>query len=119
MRKSIVAAAFAALLLVAIPSTSSAQVVVGSYGTPVYSYSYTYPTYTYSYVPVYSYPAYPVYSYPAYSYYPSYGGFSVGFGYYPHTHWGGYYGGGWGRHYGGWGGHYGGFHGGGGGHHHR
>ena len=79
MRKWLVAAALAAIVLVGSPSTSTAQVVVQSYSTPVYSYSYSYPTYTYgySYAPVYSYPAYsytPVYDYPAY------GGISIGIG---------------------------------------
>jgi len=115
MRMWLASAALAALLFVGSPSTSKAQdVVTYDTTTPVYSYTYTYPVvpYTYSYAPVYSYPVY------TYTTYPYYGGFGLSFGYFPHPHWGGYYGG-WGRHYGGWGGHYGGFHGGWGGHHHR
>jgi hypothetical protein len=117
MRTWIVAAAFAALLFVGSPLKSSAQDVVQySSDTPVYSYTYVDPAYTY--VPVYS---YPVYSYaPVYGY-PAYGGFSLNFGYFPHRHWGGYYGG-WGhRYYGGVGHAYHGgvHHGGWGGHHHR
>jgi len=115
MRKWIVAAAVAALLFVGNPLKSSAQEVVQYSTTPAYSYTYVDPTYTY--VPVYS---YPVYSYaPVYGY-PAYGGFSLDFGYYPHHHWGGYYGG-WGRgYYGGGHAYHGGVHHGGwGGHHHR
>jgi hypothetical protein len=119
MRKWLVSAALAAMLLVVNVSTSNAQSVVQYYSypaTPVFTYGYRSPVntfvYPYSAAPVYSYPTYN-YGYPAYSY-PSFGGVSVGFGYSPGYRWGGNYGG-WGRgYYGGWGGGYrGGYHGGG------
>lgn len=121
MRTSILSAAVAAVLMAGLPAVANAQTVIRYavapapvYTYPVDGYVSGYPVYsTYSY-PVYG---YPVYAYPAYSYsvypantyatYPTYSGFSVGFGYSPGYRWGGYYGGwgrGWGGRYGGWGG---------------